>query len=198
MIKRTFILPFCLLLFTSLEAGGQQNEAARDTAWLNNHSTQRATLYSAVLPGLGQAYNRQYWKVPIVYAGFAVIVYFIIDNTRNYYGYRDGYYNLRNETGDDSYKELNLYKRYADLPGYDREVMLDIFSRARDYYRRYREVSILSFAGFYLLNIIEANISAHFLHFDIGEDLTVDVIPSMNHASILGNKNAGLTLSFRF
>lgn len=188
------IITGLLLLLFGLNSLHAQKKSSRDTAWLEHHSTQRATLYSAVLPGLGQAYNRDYWKVPIVYAGFGVIVYFIDYNTRKYYDYRDGYFNLANNTGDESYKELPSYPTFDA----DKELILQNFQRNRDYFRRWREISILSFVGFYLLNIIEANISGHFLHFDISEELAFDVMPSLAPIDPLGNRNAGLTLSLRF
>ncbi len=192
-MQKLVIIWFVLFAFgvNSLQA---QNKSRYDTAWLEYHSAQRATLYSAVLPGLGQAYNHHYWKVPIVYAGFGVIVYFIDFNTQKYHEYRDGYYNLANNTGDESYKQLPSYPTFDA----DKELILQNFQRNRDYFRRWREISILSFVGFYLLNIIEANISAHFLHFDISDELAFDIIPTITPANALGNKNAGLTLSFRF
>lgn len=191
-----YMIAFLALLLISMHDTKAQQISKRDSAWIEQHSTQRATLYSAVLPGLGQAYNRHYWKVPIVYAGFAVIVYFIDYNTRKYYAYRDGYFNLANDTGDESYKELPSYPAFPER--YPEADILQNFERNRDAFRRYREISILSFVGFYLLNIIEANISAHFLHFDISEELAFDVRPSLNPIDALGNKNAGLTLSFKF
>ena len=194
MEKKVFIgLLFIILTGNSILA---QKKSRRDTAWLEHHSAQRATLYSAVLPGLGQAYNHHYWKVPIVYAGFGVIVYFIDFNTQKYHDYRDGYYNLANNTGDESYKELPVYP--PSHLGYTKEDILIIFQDYRDYFRRWREISILSFVGFYLITIIEANISAHFLHFDISDELAFDIIPAITPANGLGNKNAGLALRFRF
>lgn len=187
---KLFLLIFC----TTLVA--QDNKSMRDSLWMATHSAQRATLYSAVLPGLGQIYNRDYWKVPIVYAGFAAIVYFTIDNTNTYFDYRDGYYNLLNETGNESYKQLAAYP--PEALGYSKQAILDIFERNRDRFRRYREMNILTFIGFYLLNVIEANISAHFLHFDVSEELAFDVNPSLQKGIYTGAGTAGITLSLKF
>ncbi|MCK5838333.1 MAG: hypothetical protein KAG99_00730, partial [Bacteroidales bacterium] len=85
-----------LFLLTFLLSGEhifaqQKIKKNQDTAWLNKHSPHKASIYSAVLPGLGQAYNKKYWKIPVIYAGFATFAYLISINTREYRVYKEAY-----------------------------------------------------------------------------------------------------------
>ncbi|HPE77495.1 MAG TPA: DUF5683 domain-containing protein [Draconibacterium sp.] len=143
------------------------------------HSPRKATIYSAVLPGLGQAYNKKYWKIPIIYAGFGTIGYFIGWNNGFYKTYKLAYSDL---TDDD----LNT-DSYLDLlpPGYnlDDPTTFNNFksglSKQSEYYRRNRDLLIISMIGFYGLNIIDASVDAHLFDFDISEDLTMNWQPAV-------------------
>lgn len=144
------------------------------------HSPKKAVLYSALLPGLGQAYNKKYWKIPIIYAGFGTIGYFIGWNNGFYGTYKQAYSDLTDGNDDTrSYEELDAYQ-YYDL---DNPTDYDNFktglSKQSDYYRRNRDLLIIGIAGFYGLNIIDASVDAHLFDFDISEDLTMNWQPSM-------------------
>lgn len=171
-----------------------QKKYKADTAKIALHSPRKAMLYSAALPGLGQIYNRQYWKAPIVYIGFGVIGYFIWYNNDNYNKYRIAYRDYYTENPDNS--------SYINLEGYNplvpRELNLRNLQNGREYYRRYLEMSIIILAGYYMLNIIEANISAHFLTFDIDQDLTMKITPSVTPQLTTVMPATGLTFSFNF
>ncbi len=121
----------------------------------------KAALYSAVLPGLGQIYNRKYWKLPIVYAGFGTLVYFIDRNNRYYTDLKRG-----------------LIDPDYDLIYYDFELTTDQLERGKDLYKRWRDLSIILTVGFYALQIIDATVDAYLFDWDVGEDISFQVEPS--------------------
>ena len=108
-------------------------------------SPSKAAFYSAVLPGLGQAYNKKYWKIPIVYAAIGTGVYFYIQNDKDYDRYRDAYKRRLAGFTDDEF--------YGPTPGSPR-VTSDGLIRAQQTLKRNKELSLLVTIGFYALNII--------------------------------------------
>lgn len=144
------------------------------------HSPKKATLYSAILPGLGQAYNKKWWKIPIIYAGFGTIGYFIGWNNDNYQFNREAYQHL---TDDD--ENTNLFMEIEAVKYYDlndptsRNNFADGLLRQQDYYRRNRDLLFITMLGFYGLQIIDASVDAHLFNFDISDDLTLDWQPQM-------------------
>jgi hypothetical protein len=122
----------------------------------------RASLYSALLPGLGQAYNGTYWKIPIFYGGFITCGYFIYSNNLQYQRYRT----LFNQA---SLPDSELTGRYN----------VETLKYFRDSYRRYRDYSILAGLAVYALNIIDANVFAHLQDFDISDDLSASFGPGV-------------------
>ena len=158
------------------------------------HDPQKATLYSAVLPGLGQAYNKKYWKVPIVYAGIGTIAYFIDMNHDGYRDYRLAYDYKTGINTDVSDEIISIAKRYSN------ENLITI----RDYYRRNVELSWIIMALWYGLNIIDATVDAHFFEYDIGDDLSLKVEPMLqsNYAyweTGMGyGKSCGVSLKIKF
>lgn len=146
------------------------------------HSPRKATIYSAILPGLGQAYNKKYWKIPLIYAGFTAIGYFINWNNENYQLFKTGYQHLTDtipETQD--YLKIEAVRRNNyDLSNPNQYNNLKTaLSRQQDYYRRNRDLLIISMVAFYGLNIIDASVDAHLFDFDISDDLTMNWQPSM-------------------
>ncbi len=145
------------------------------------HSPAKATLYSALLPGLGQAYNKKYWKIPIIYVGFGTIGYFINWNNSGYKTYKQAYSDLTD--GDDntnSYLDIDASKYYdLDNPT-DYNNFKTGLSKQQQYYRRNRDLLIICMVGFYGLNIIDASVDAHLFNFDISDDLSFNWQPSMN------------------
>lgn len=131
----------------------------------------KASLYSLAFPGLGQAYNRRYWKIPILAAGFGTLVYFIRFNNQNYKVFRDAA-NLRSKGGEDPF--INIYPDISQL------------RVQREFYRRNRDLLVILTAGLYALNIVDAAVDAHLSGFNITDDLSagVQVLPP----SILGRQ----------
>lgn len=155
------------------------------------HSPKTAT-WLALIPGAGQAYNHKYWKMPIVYAGFGVTTYFAIRNGNDYHLYRDAYdYKMGIKTNV-SQKAKDESTRYSE----DNLIIL------RDYYRSNMELSWIITAAWYILQIIDANVDAHFFYYDVSEDLTLQIEPQWNTITYdkdfgFGN-NVGLTLKLNF
>jgi hypothetical protein len=161
------------------------------------HSPHKAALYSAILPGLGQAYNKKYWKIPLVYGGFAAFGYFIGWNNNNYQISKNAYRDLTD--GDDattSYLKLKQISYYnLDNPS-DVERLKHGLLRRQDYFRRNRDLLVILTVGFYGLNIIDASVDAHFFNWDISDDLTLRWQPTLDQ---IHNQNIySLNCTFRF
>jgi hypothetical protein len=177
---------FVLLVIISCNLYGQSLEV--DTTQITEvpvdaekiHSPKRATIYSAILPGLGQAYNKKYWKIPIIYVGFGTIGYFIGWNNSNYNTYKLAYSDLTDEDpATDSYLDLDA-TQYYDLENQtDYNNFKSGLSKQSDYFRRNRDLLIISMVGFYGLNLIDASVDAHLFDFDISEELTLNWQPAV-------------------
>jgi hypothetical protein len=144
------------------------------------HSPRKATIYSAILPGLGQAYNKKYWKIPLIYIGFGAIGYFIDWNNDNYKFNKKAYKHLTDDDPNtNAFMEVEAVRYYdLDNPTHFQNFRDGLVKR-QDYYRRNRDLLIISFVGFYGLNIIDASVDAHLFNFDISDDLTLNWQPSM-------------------
>lgn len=162
---------------------------ARDP--INPLSPAKAAFYSAVLPGLGQAYNKKYWKIPIVYAAIGTGVYFYVTNNKEYNRYRDAYKSrLAGFTNDEFY--LDSQGNQLSTP----RVSDDALLRAQKLFRRNKELSLLVTIGIYALNIIDANVDAHLLQYNVDENLSL--APHYKLNEIDATSNLGLTLNFKF
>ena len=150
-------------------------------------SPSKAAFYSAVLPGLGQAYNKKYWKIPIVYAAIGTGVYFYIQNDKDYDRYRDAYKRRLAGFTDDEF--------YGPTPGSPR-VTSDGLISAQQTLKRNKELSLLVTIGFYALNIIDANFDAHLLQYNVDENLAVR--PHFQYNEWENSSDLGLTLNFKF
>lgn len=131
----------------------------------STHSPSKAGYMSLIVPGLGQVYNKKYWKVPIVYAGFAGLGYLIYDNHTNYIEFRDAYIaRIEDAPGNEDL-----------LPQYTTEnirVKKNIYWKNRDRY-------IMITVGFYAIQVLDAIVDAHFFTYDISDDLSLRIGPSI-------------------
>lgn len=129
-----------------------------------------ATIRSAMVPGWGQIYNRQYWKLPILAAGFGVNIYFIIHNNENYQLFRS------------NYQELTA-KGLTSVPvtynGITRDMTAAQLKAGTQYYHRYRDTAILFVLVIWAANIIDANVTAHLKTFDLTDDISMKVQPAV-------------------
>lgn len=159
------------------------------------HSPRKATIYSAVLPGLGQIYNRKYWKVPFVYGGFATLGYFINFNNEVYTTYKQAYSDIiDNDPLTNSFMELKVNPTQLRP---DRITQFtETLRGAKDQWRRYRDMVVIGTVVFYAVNIIDASVDAHFFNFDISDDLTINWVPGP--VMCLDNKLIGIHCRFTF
>jgi len=148
-------------------------------------SPARAAFYSAVLPGLGQAYNKKYWKIPIVYAALGTGVYFIVDNQQEYDRYRTAY-KLRISGRPDEF----------DGTGINPNISEDGLIRAQDILKKNRDLAVFITLGLYALNIIEANVDAHLDDRAFNRNLSWR--PSLYVNPVNNEPIAGLNLKFDF
>ena len=161
------------------------------------HSPKKAVIYSAILPGLGQGYNKKYWKIPIIYAGFGTIGYFIGWNNGFYKTYKLAYSDLTDgDPNTNSYLDLDATKYYDLENPTDYNNFKTGLSKQSEYYRRNRDLLIIAMAGFYGLNIIDASVDAHLFDFDISEDLTMNWQPAVQTFEKQWVYGANLTFKF--
>lgn len=152
----------------------------------------RAAFYSAILPGLGQAYNKKYWKIPIVYAALGTGIYFYIDNTNEYNRFRDIYKRRLAGFDDDEFWGVDGNGDPLATP----QISDDALIRAQRSLSRNREISLLVTIGIYALNIIDANVDAHLLQYNVDENLALQPHFKINEWD--ASTNLGLTLNFKF
>jgi hypothetical protein len=153
----------------------------------NNHliysAPRKASIMSAIVPGLGQVYNRKYWKVPIVYAGIGGFAYLFYINNGPYYDYRRA---LRESDANGTNKATINGHSYSteDLKSF------------KDQYGKLRSIGAIGIGIFYLLNIIDANVDAHLRSFDVSDDLGLQIRPW--GYSYPGNTALGLQFKLNF
>jgi hypothetical protein len=154
-------------------------------------SPAKAAFYSALLPGLGQAYNKKYWKIPIVWGAIGTGVYFYIQNDKEYNRYREAYKSrLAGFTNDEFYFDSNGNQLASP------RVTTDGLQRGQEFYRRNKQISLLVTLGLYALNIIDANVDAHLMQFNVDENLSL--APHYKFDEFDASSSLGLTLNFKF
>lgn len=144
----------------------------------------RATVYSILLPGLGQAYNGEYWKIPIYWGCLIGSAHFLYTNNVNYQRFKRIY--------TESYQE-----------GYNGPVTQSQAQYYRDVYRRYRDYSVVALVGFYLLQVIDANVFAYMHDFEVSDDISMRVEPAViapdnAYAMNVGENAIGFRIGLRF
>ncbi|WP_394774069.1 DUF5683 domain-containing protein [Flavobacterium sp.] len=180
-----FILLFLFFGLTSTFA--QQNKKSVLNDALKSETIDplrpaKAAFYSAIFPGLGQIYNKKYWKLPLVYGAIGASAYFYIDSQKNYNIYRDEYKNrLAGNTGNSEYL-ANLSESQL--------------VSAQKQFQRNRDLSALFIVGFYVLNIIDANIDAALSQFNVSENLAFK--PTMNFRNENLKSDFGFALNYSF
>ena len=140
----------------------------------------KAAFYSAVLPGLGQAYNKKYWKIPLVYGALGTSIYFYVDNNKKYHQYRDAYKSRLEGSVTDDLAFLDNNRLIA----------------GQKFYQRNRDLSALVTLAFYALNILDANVDAALIQFNVDENLSVRPILYPNDVTL--KTNVGLTFNYSF
>ena len=186
MNKIIFIALFVFLMGTVSTFAQAKTDAvlvSKDTVKSNDIdplTPAKAAFYSAILPGLGQAYNKKYWKIPLVYGAMGTSLYFYISNSTKYHQYRDAYKRRLEGYTDDKYSYLDNARLIA----------------AQKFYQRNRDLSALVTLGFYVLNIVDANVDAALLQFNVDENLSIR--PNLYQNDVTLKTNVGLTFNYNF
>ncbi len=159
-------------------------------------------MLAIALPGLGQIYNKKYWKVPIVYAGFGAIIYAVDFNGSKYNTLLKAYQDLTDDFDEtDSYlylswnepvspEEFDPVKNPSGYSWYKDRIIRQV-----DYYRKYRDLSYIGLAVWYLATILDANVDASLFHYDISDDLDVEVGPVV--VPLAGQISPGVNVTMR-
>ena len=159
--------------------------SVRQNAAIHKIIPRKATIRSLMLPGLGQAYNRQYYKIPFIYAGFGIIVYDIITFTGTYNEYLDGYKTAYYSTAT---------TKTAVVRG--RELTVQQLKQQSDFWRRNRDLNVLLGVLLWGLQAVEANVAAHLKTFDISDDISATWKPTL--LPTVGGLAPGVRLTFNF
>ncbi len=186
MYKQFVILLLLIACGNSLVYGQVQPEAQliiKDTVKsqeINPLAPAKAAFYSAMLPGLGQAYNKKYWKIPLVYGAIGTSLYFYSTNNTKYHDYRDAY-----------------KKRLAGIPDEKYDYLDDSrLIAAQKFYRRNRDLSLLLSFAFYVLNVVDANVDAHLGQFNVNDNLSLR--PDLNTDQSYLKPTFGVALNYTF
>lgn len=162
-----------------------------------NPDPTRAVWMSALCPGLGQIYNRRYWKLPIVVAGFMGLGYGTSWNNTQYRDYYNGYMDLM--SGDPDKKSyMNFFPPNTDESSLNKDWLQSVLKNRKNYYRRNRDLCIICMVGVYLIAILDAYVDAQLAHFDISPDLTLDISPGFLTEPITRKYSLGLNWAFTF
>jgi hypothetical protein len=180
-----FSFLFCILSIYSV-VSGQKETSKKDSI---PHPFKKAMLYSACLPGAGQVYNsikstvghkKAYWKVPLIYAALGTTSYFLISNQLTQKSLREEY----------SFRTINNTTSNSEWEQYDNDAVLTLYKQ----YLNMRDLSILGIAAVYFIQIADAGVEAHFLHFDVSDKLTLKIEPTLMNYKSTGIR---MQLSFR-
>lgn len=171
-------------------------------------SPRRAILLAAALPGAGQAYNKKYWKIPIVYVGFGAFSYSIYFNSTHYIQYKQALIDFQDKDPN-TVSYLDLIGPNTDPGSFDpmhpsanySSGNADWFKKQLEdnmnYYKRYRDLTVLMTVGFYALTIVDAAVDAFLADYDISDDLSMKIQPEL--FSLPGQMNIlGLKCSLNF
>ena len=158
---------------------------------INPLAPSKAAFYSAIFPGLGQIYNKRYWKAPLVWGAIGVGVYNYSINNTDYNRFRDAFKRRRAGFTDDEFFDIN-----NDNTGPD--VSDTALQDAQENLQRNRDLWLVITIGFYALNIIDANVDAHLKQYNVSEKLAYSFKPYMDLNEVTGDPNFGMALVFKF
>jgi hypothetical protein len=147
---------------------------------INPLAPAKAAFYSAILPGLGQAYNKKYWKIPLVYGALGSGIYFYTWNNKKYNQYRDAYKRRLSGFQDDDFQYLDDSRLIS----------------GQKFYQKNRDLSLLVTVGLYILNIVDANVDAHLIQFNVNDNLSVK--PDLQQDDLSTRQNLALTFTYNF
>lgn len=157
----------------------------------------KAVWMSALFPGLGQIYNRRYWKLPIIVGGYLGLAYATDWNNTMLTDYTNAYRDLLdNDPSTKSY--MDLFAPNVNEEDIDKTWLQSVLRSRRNYFRRNRDLCIIGMVGVYLLAMVDAYVDASLSHFDISPDLSMDVVPSFLKDGRNSLPSVGLTWALNF
>ncbi|WP_343485851.1 DUF5683 domain-containing protein [Allomuricauda sp. d1] len=161
---------------------------------INPLAPSKAAFYSAVIPGLGQVYNKRYWKVPIVYGALGTSIYVYSFNNTEYNRFRNAFKRRRAGFTDDEFFDINGDGNPNGMADVSDAALED----AQERFQRDRDLALLITIVLYALNVIDANVDAHLKQYNVDEDLVLDIKPYLDLNPIDSNPNYGLTMIVKF
>ncbi len=173
-----------LLLLGNKEDTTGKNVLALDTALRKKFDPKKATIRSAIIPGWGQAYNKKYWKIPIVYGALGITAGVFFDNLKVYKQLRQAVILLSDK---DKTNDSLVVDRFRGLP-------LETVRTGRNVFRQNIDYSVLFFLLFWGLNVVDATVDAHLKGFDVSPNITMKIRPGFNYAT----NSPGISLVFNF
>lgn len=162
---------------------------------INPLAPAKAAFYSAILPGLGQLYNKRYWKVPLVYAALGTSIYAYDFNNSRYKRFRTAFKRRQAGFKDDEFYDL---PPKSTVPLNEPEFSDEALQDAQEKYQRDRDLMLLVTIGLYALNIIDANVDSHLKQFNIDDDLSINFQPYLDYNEITATPNYGMALTIKF
>lgn len=173
-----------IILFTNTSYVHSQNNLIEIDTITNvtKSNPKKASTLSAILPGLGQIYNKQYWKVPVIYGGYLVIGHYIKFNNGMYNEFRNALL----------FEVDGIESTINPFPNFSKSSL----KRNMDFWRRNRDLLIIFTGVYYLLNIVDAHVFAHLNEFNLNEDLTLKINPTVEKIQMINT--VGISLKFNF
>lgn len=157
----------------------------------------RAVWLSALCPGLGQIYNRRYWKLPIVVGGFAGLIYATTWNGRMLSDYQQAYLDVM-DTDPNTNSYMDFFPPYYTEDMIDQSWLKNVLKTRKDAYRHYRDYCIVGMVALYLVCILDAYVDAEMYHFDMSSDLSMEVKPALIPISPTQQPALGLQCAITF
>ena len=173
-------LIFIIALFFLSNIFSQKSDFSFDE--LDPLNPSKAAFFSAVFPGAGQAFNKKYWKIPIIYTAIGTSIYSYDFNQKRYWDYRNAYKSRKAGYKNDEFQNLIT----------DDDRLLD----GADFHKKNRDLSMVFIVGFYILNILDANIDAHLKQYNVNENLTLR--PYLDNETKFNSESVGLSLNLIF
>ncbi len=161
---------------------------------INPLAPSKAAFFSAILPGLGQIYNKRYWKAPIVYGAIGGSIYAYTWNNDNYQQFRTAFKRRQAGFTDDQFYDINGDNSPGDPPDLDQNDL----EGQQERFQRDRDLWLVVAIGMYALNIIDANVDAHLKQFNIDDDLSFDFQPYLDLNQVTNSPNYGMVLTIKF
>ncbi|MFT7351265.1 MAG: hypothetical protein ACI9XR_001005 [Flavobacterium sp.] len=189
-MKKRIYISFLVLIISNFTGFSQKTEISEGLILSDTLVKQesdplrpaRAAFYSAIFPGLGQVYNKKYWKLPIVYGAIGAGIYSYSFNQKKYKEFRNAYK-----------KRLDGTSQPTDNLGFLDDGRL---LAGQKFYQKNRDLSLLVTLGLYILNIVDANIDAHLLQYNVNENLSIK--PDLQQDALTNKQNLAFTIGYNF